>query len=73
MKDMVMDEVAKALEELPDDQRDVFVWHEIEGKSFQEMENETGIGINTLLSRKRYAVVYLRERLKNMYNEMFNT
>lgn len=72
MKDMLMEEVDSALSELPEDQRNVFIWHEIEGKSFQEMSEETGIPVNTLLSRKRYAVLFLRERLKELYNEMFN-
>lgn len=72
MKEMLMDEIDMALEELPEEQRQVFIWHEIEGKSFQEMAEETGLTVNTLLSRKRYAVLFLRERLKELYNEMFN-
>ncbi|MFI5202857.1 MAG: RNA polymerase sigma factor [Flavobacteriales bacterium] len=72
MKEMMMEEVNLALDELPEDQRNVFIWHEIEGKSFQEMSEETGVTVNTLLSRKRYAVLFLRERLKELYNEMFN-
>jgi RNA polymerase sigma factor (sigma-70 family) len=72
MRDMLMEEVERALEELPEDQRNVFVWHEIEGRSFQEMSEETGVTVNTLLSRKRYAVIFLRERLKELYSEMFN-
>lgn len=72
MRDMLMEEVDRALEELPEEQREVFIWHEIEGKSFQEMADETGLTVNTLLSRKRYAVLFLRERLKELYNEMFN-
>ena len=58
-----------ALAELPPDQRAVFVAHEIEGRSFKEIAAETGVGINTLLSRKRYAVLRLRERLQDIYDE----
>ena len=57
------------MEELPDEQRDVFVAHELEGRSFKQIAAETGVGINTLLSRKRYAVLHLRERLADIYNE----
>ncbi len=59
-----------ALEELPSDQRDVFVRHEIEGQSFEEIAAETGVNMNTLLSRKRYAVLFLREYLKEVYDEL---
>ncbi|MES2390117.1 MAG: sigma factor-like helix-turn-helix DNA-binding protein, partial [Acidobacteriota bacterium] len=55
-----------ALEELPQEQRDAFVGHELLGKSFKEMADETGVSVNTLLSRKRYAVLHLRERLREM-------
>jgi len=72
MKEMVMEEVNRVLDELPEEQRNVFIGHEIEGKSFQEMAEETGVTVNTLLSRKRYAVLFLREKLKDMYYEMFN-
>lgn len=58
-----------ALDELPDDQRLVFVAHEIEGRSFKELADETGANINTLLSRKRYAVLHLRNRLKADYDD----
>jgi len=50
----------------------VFLQHEVEGKSFKEMAAETGLSINTLLSRKRYAVLYLRERLAELYQELLN-
>jgi RNA polymerase sigma factor (sigma-70 family) len=56
--------LARAIAELPPDQRAVFLGHEIDGKSFKEMAAETGVGVNTLLSRKRYAVLHLRERLR---------
>ena len=58
-----------ALEELPEEQRDVFVAHEVLGYSFKELEAQTGDSVNTLLSRKHYAVVHLRERLRAIYNE----
>src|SRR5258708_18570173 len=58
-----------AIEELPSEQREVFVQHEIEGISFKEIAACTGIGINTLLSRKRYAVLHLRERLQGIYDD----
>jgi RNA polymerase sigma factor (sigma-70 family) len=58
-----------ALDELPDEQRSVFIAHEIEGISFKEQAAATGLSINTLLSRKHYAVLYLRQRLKNIYDE----
>lgn len=59
----------KALSELPNKQRDVFVWNELEDLTLQEIADKTGESIKTIISRKRYAVVYLRERLQNMYNE----
>jgi RNA polymerase sigma factor (sigma-70 family) len=62
--------IMEAIEELPEDQRYVFLQHEIEGKSFKEMSAETGVSVNTLLSRKRYAVLYLRERLAELYQEI---
>ena len=66
---VLLDELAAALEELPADQRFVFVAHELEGRSFRELAAETGIGVNTLLSRKHYAVLHLRRRLQNIYDE----
>ena len=63
------DELELAIDELPDEQRDVFVAHELEGRSFKEMAATTGVSVNTLLSRKRYAVVHLRERLQSVYDE----
>jgi RNA polymerase sigma factor (sigma-70 family) len=62
-----------ALDELPAEQREVFIMHEIEDKSFQEIAEITGANVNTLLSRKRYAVLFLRERLQNLYNDLFTT
>ena len=66
----LLDALEQAIAELPAEQRDVFIAHEIEGRSFKEMAAATGVGINTLLSRKRYAVLRLRERLRNTYDEM---
>jgi RNA polymerase sigma factor (sigma-70 family) len=66
---VLLDELELALEELPREQREVFVAHEIEGRSFKELSAESGVSINTLLSRKRYAVLHLRERLQSIYDE----
>jgi RNA polymerase sigma factor (sigma-70 family) len=71
-RSVLLDELEFALEELPDEQREVFVAHELEGRSFKEIATETGVGINTLLSRKRYAVLHLRERLQDVYDEFMN-
>ncbi len=68
-RNLLLDEIAAALEALPAEQREVFVAHELEGRSFREMAAQTGVGINTLLSRKRYAVLRLRERLQDVYEE----
>ena len=68
-RNLLLDELELALEELPDEQRDVFVAHELEGRSFKELAVETGTSVNTLLSRKRYAVLHLRGRLQNIYDE----
>ena len=65
----MLEELKQALSELPKEQRDVFVAHELEGRSFKEMSEQTGVSVNTLLSRKRYAVLYLRERLRRVYEE----
>src|SRR5271167_3343724 len=66
---VLLEELEDALDELPDEQREVFVGHEIEGRSFQEMSAESGVSMNTLLSRKRYAVLHLRQRLQDIYDE----
>src|SRR5271165_1230836 len=68
-RSVLLDELEDALDELPEEQREVFVGHEIEGRSFKEMSAETGVSVNTLLSRKRYAVLHLRERLQRIYDE----
>jgi RNA polymerase sigma factor (sigma-70 family) len=69
-RSLVWTELADALEDLPDEQREVFVLHELEGKSFKEIARMTGEPLNTLLSRKRYAVLRLRDRLQDLYDEM---
>jgi RNA polymerase sigma factor (sigma-70 family) len=68
-RSLVWTELAEALDELPEEQKQVFVMHELEGKSFKEIAEITGEPQNTLLSRKRYAVLYLREQLQEMYDE----
>jgi RNA polymerase sigma factor (sigma-70 family) len=72
-RSVLLDELEFALDELPDEQREVFVGHELEGRSFKEMSAETGVGVNTLLARKRYAVLHLRERLRGIYDEFTKT
>ena len=66
---VLLDELELALDELPDEQREVFVAHEFEGRTFKEMAAESGVTVNTLLSRKRSAVLHLRERLQSIYDE----
>jgi RNA polymerase sigma factor (sigma-70 family) len=66
---VLLDELDEALDELPEEQRSVFVKHELEGFSFKELASESGVSVNTLLSRKRYAVLYLRQRLQVIYEE----
>ena len=68
---VLLDELEAAIDELPEEQREVFVAHELEGRSFKEMAAETGVRVNTLLSRKRYAVLHLRERLRSIYEEFW--
>jgi len=66
---VLVEALEDALEELPETQREVFVAHELLGKSFKEISDQTGVGLNTLLSRKRYAVLHLRERLKDIHED----
>ncbi|HLX86289.1 MAG TPA: sigma-70 family RNA polymerase sigma factor [Terriglobales bacterium] len=66
---ILLDELEDALNELPEEQRYVFLAHEVEGRSFKELALETGLSVNTLLSRKRYAVLHLRGRLRDVYDE----
>ena len=67
---VLLDELAAALEELPEEQRDVFIAHEMDGRSFKQLAGETGLSINTLLSRKHYAILHLRRRLRGIYEFM---
>ena len=72
VRSVLLDELELAIDELPDDpygQREVFIAHELEGRSFKELSAESGINVNTLLSRKRYAVLHLRKRLQHIYEE----
>src|ERR1700733_5450696 len=66
---VLLDELDDALDELPEEQRSTFIKHELEGYSFKELAAESGVSVNTLLSRKRYAVLYLRQRLQLIYDE----
>src|SRR5437764_9180522 len=68
-RSVLLDELELAVEELPEEQRQVFIAHELEGQSFKQMAAETGLNVNTLLSRKRYAVRHLRQRLQDIYDE----
>lgn len=68
-RSVLLEEIDAALDELPAEQREVFVAHELEGKSFKQLAKESGVGLNTLLARKRYAVLHLRERLQTIYDE----
>jgi RNA polymerase sigma factor (sigma-70 family) len=68
-RSLLIQELDEALDELPDEQREVFVAHELMGYSFKELAAQTGVSVNTLLSRKRYAVQHLRERLRSVYEE----
>ncbi|MFN7960681.1 MAG: sigma-70 family RNA polymerase sigma factor [Thermoanaerobaculia bacterium] len=67
---VLLEEFEEALAELPKEQREVFVGHEFEGKSFKEMAAASGVNLNTLLARKRYAVLHLREKLQDAYEEL---
>ena len=71
VRKQMLQELELALSELPEEQRQVFVAHEVEGRGFRELAEESGVGINTLLSRKRYAMLHLRERLRSVHDEFF--
>jgi RNA polymerase sigma factor (sigma-70 family) len=73
VRGVLLDELEVALAELPDEQRAVFVAHELEGRSFKEMSAESGVNVNTLLARKRYAVLHLRDRLQGIHDEFLGT
>ena len=68
-RSILIEELDAALDELPEEQREVFLAHEVEGRSFKELSAETGVSVNTLLSRKHYAVIHLRKRLRAIYDE----
>jgi RNA polymerase sigma factor (sigma-70 family) len=70
LREVLLEEIEDALDDLPEEQREIFIAHEIEGRSFKELSAETGLSVNTLLSRKHYAVVHLRERLRGIYDEL---
>lgn len=70
---VLLEELAAALDELPAEQRDVFLAHEMEGRSFKEIAAATGVGVNTLLSRKHYAVLHLRRRLRAIYDDFLKS
>jgi RNA polymerase sigma factor (sigma-70 family) len=70
LRHALLAELEAAVDELPKEQREVFVAHELDGRSFKKLAAETGVGVNTLLSRKRYAVVHLRKRLQDIYDEL---
>ncbi len=72
MNDLIMESIMDALDELPEEQKEVFVMHELEDKSFAEISEILGVNQNTLLSRKRYAVLFLRERLQSLYQLLNN-
>ena len=69
-RNVLLDELEMAVDELPEEQREVFIAHELEGRSFKEIAAATGVSVNTLLSRKHYAVLHLRERLQDIYDEL---
>lgn len=70
MKNLFWERLVSALDELPQEQKDVFTWHELDSLSFQQISEITGQNVNTLISRKRYAVLHLRERLQQLYKEI---
>ncbi|MGZ5244586.1 MAG: RNA polymerase sigma factor, partial [Bacteroidia bacterium] len=72
LRNLFWDELYLALAELPEEQRQVFIWHELEDHSLQEISEKTGANIKTLISRKRYAVLHLRSRLKRLYKDIVN-
>jgi len=69
LKELFWEELMEALDELPGNQREVFIWNELEDQTFQEISERTGVNIKTLISRKRYAVKHLRKRLQGLYRE----
>jgi RNA polymerase sigma factor (sigma-70 family) len=69
---VLLEELAEAIDELPEEQREVFIAHEVDGVSFKQLSAQTGLSVNTLLSRKHYAVLHLRRRLQAIYDEFTN-
>lgn len=69
---VLLEELAEAIDELPEEQREVFIAHEVDGVSFKQLAAQTGLSVNTLLSRKHYAVLHLRRRLQAIYDEFTN-
>jgi RNA polymerase sigma factor (sigma-70 family) len=72
-RSVLLEELDAALDELPEEQREAFIGHELIGYSFKELSARTGVSVNTLLSRKHYAVLYLRERLRAIHDEFMRT
>ena len=70
MREWIWNAIDQALEEMPENQSDVFIWNEFEDRSFREISEMTAEGVNTLLSRKRYAILFLREKLRELYNQL---
>src|SRR5262245_44723244 len=70
---VLIEELESAMDDLPREQREVFIAHELEGRSFRELSAETGVSLNTLLSRKHYAVLHLRRRLRDVYDAFVET
>ncbi len=72
MRESIMEAVIQGLDELPQEQKEVFEMHEFEGYKFEQISELTGVSVKTLISRKRYAVIYLRERLQYLYDDLLN-
>ena len=72
LREALWDAIMEALDELPAEQREIFIQNEIEERGFREIAEETGVSINTLLSRKRYAILGLRKRLQSLYDDLIN-
>ena len=72
-RNVLLEELDAALDELPEEQREIFIAHELDGYTFKELAAATGLSVNTLLSRKHYAVIHLRERLQAIYDELTKT
>jgi RNA polymerase sigma factor (sigma-70 family) len=70
VRNLFWEQLFTALDELPEEQKQVFIWQEMEDMTFQEISEATGVNVNTLVSRKRYAVLHLRDRLQQLYEEI---